>query len=112
MMSIDYAKGKFLIECPFSHNDLVRSMPNRRWRKGDRLWVAPAIKPNVKMIKRFVAEGNARASVECKKFLAEYVDVKPVSKSVGFPTWFNFKTKPRKKHMEVLNFAYGLPKPW
>ena len=109
MMSIDYAKGKFLIECPFSHNDLVRSLPNRRWRKSDRSWVAPAIKPNVKMVKRFVAEGNARASVECKKFLAEYVDVKPVSKSVGFPTWFNFKTKPRKKQMEVLNFAYGLP---
>lgn len=109
MMIIDYAKGKFLISCPFSHNDLVRSLPNRRWRKSDRLWVAPAIKPNVKMVKQFISESNARGSVECNKFLSEYVDAKPTSKSVGFPAWFNFKTKPRKKQMEVLNFAYDLP---
>ena len=109
MMIIDYAKGKFLISCPFSHNDLVRSLPNRRWRKSDRLWVAPAIKPNVKMVKQFISESNARGSVECNKFLSEYADAKPTSKSVGFPAWFNFKTKPRKKQMEVLNFAYDLP---
>ena len=61
------------------------------------------------MVKQFISESNARGSVECNKFLSEYVDAKPTSKSVGFPAWFNFKTKPRKKQMEVLNFAYDLP---
>jgi hypothetical protein len=84
-------------------------MPNRRWRKSDRVWVAPAIKPNVKMIKQFVAEGNAEITAECGEYLDGYIEARPNANSIGFPAWFNFKTQPRKKQMEVLNFAYDLP---
>lgn len=109
----DEAKGRFHIACPFYLNSLPKAIPNRRWDGKNKYWSAPAIRANVEFLsEKFgpsvaVFSDEARAAITSS--LQKYRQAQNAAKdnSPKFPSWYPFKTQPRKKQMEGLNKIYG-----
>ena len=101
--------AKFVLTVPFGMNEHVRGIPNRRFNPTKKVWTAPLIRVNVNF---FASLGNntlwtfskeARLAIDTA--IEEYKNGPPLSK--GFPDWYKFKTEPRIKQMDALNFSYG-----
>lgn len=115
---IEYAekKGRFEIECPMYMNELVRTIPNRRFNKSSKLWFAPGIRANVEHLSKMIVEkptlvrATPKAQAHIKNSMAEYAEkIKERRRQEDrFPVWYPFKTKPRKKQLEGLNKVFGL----
>lgn len=110
----DEAKGRFTVVCPFFFNSMAKSLPNRRWDGKRRCWFAPAIRANVTYLnEKFVptiAEFDPAAREQIDRRVIEYAQAQLMAKDTTpkFPSWYPFKTQPRKKQMEALNKVYGL----
>jgi SNF2 family DNA or RNA helicase len=109
----DKTKGRFLIMCPFHLNELTRDIPNRRWEAKNKYWTAPAIRANVEYINQYFTRATTDYTEEalaiidhCLKKYRQARDA-ALDNSPKFPTWYEFKTEPRKKQMEALNKVYG-----
>jgi len=109
----DAKTGRFLIACPFYLNSLPRGLPTRRWDGKNRHWTAPAIRANVQFIDNKFGPSvahfseRARDAIICLK--EKYATMEVERKSVKrFPSWYPFKTQPRKKQQEALDKGYGL----
>jgi SNF2 family DNA or RNA helicase len=109
----DKYKGRFIIMCPFSMNELAKNIPNRRWETRNKYWSAPAIRSNVE----YIHQSFTRSKTEYTEDALSYIETalkkyrqdrnKAADTSPKFPTWYEFKTKPRAKQMEALNKVYG-----
>lgn len=122
-MQVDFANGKFNIRCPFWANDLVRTLPDVRWSKKEKVWQAPLLRANVQRMTEIIATEGVDTTATAKKALADYSAKKQTEKKaadVGFPSWYPFRTKleradgsgfdefPIRAHqMKVLNKKYG-----
>lgn len=109
----DITKGRFMIACPFYLNSLAKSLPNRRWESKKKYWSAPAIRANIEHItKKFgtsVCEFSSEAQQAIDVAVEKYKQAKQAVRDTSpkFPSWYPFKTEPRKKQMEALNKVYG-----
>lgn len=106
---IDANLSQFMITCPFWANDQVRNLPNRRWMKAKRVWVAPIIRANVDHVERMISRGGTAVTEAAKNALATYHAERAASNDAnraGFPPWYQFKRKPRAHQMEALNKGY------
>lgn len=113
-VTYDETKGRFLIACPYYLNSLPKSLPNRKFEVKNKYWSAPAIRANVEhMVAKFgpsVCSFTPEAQAMLDSSLRRYKEAKALARdnSPKFPTWYPFKTQPRKKQMEALNKIYGL----
>ena len=100
----------FLIRCPFWANDLVASIPSRRWSKSKRAWAAPLTRKNAEHImEKLVRPGYADiddASIHAIDGLNAIIERR--SKTNGFPSWYKFKTEPRDHQRRAYEKLYGL----
>lgn len=107
-MVIDSDGKQFKIKCEFWANDLVRNLPNRRWSKSNRAWLAPIIRANVEHIEKLVTMSGVELTGAGQKVLAEYRSKSDVVPDVnGFPHWYPFKRPPRKHQIAALNKGYS-----
>lgn len=108
-MQIDFDAGKFLIRCPMWANDLVRNLPDRRWSKAKKAWVAPLLRLNAKHIGDLIGMAGVEATPAAKQALTNYRETvaKRKVESGGFPAWYKFKREPRKWQREALNKKWG-----
>lgn len=110
-MQIEYDRKNnwFLIKCGFEHNSIVTKMPDRRFRKGSRTWVAPALRRNV----RYMAQHMNNPQMYSEEALAVFnkkraeLDQKPKGEA-QFPAWFEFKNAPMKHQNIALSKFYPL----
>lgn len=92
-MQIDFAKGKFQIRCPMWANDLVRTLPDRRWSKSERAWVVPLLRQSVDGVRRLVVMPGVQTSDAARAALAGYEVKRPKVNGTAFPAWYKFRTK-------------------
>ena len=108
-INFDEKSNKFLIKCDPEYNNLIMGLPDRRFRKGSRVWAAPALKRNVQYMERHLNN----CSMYSKEALAKYnTCLKKLTKSPRgsnkFPEYFDFKTTPMNHQMEGLKKFYPL----
>ncbi len=106
------ATGKGLaISCPFWANDLVRDLPNRRWNRSARVWMVPLIKQNVERVLVIASNAGVEMTDGAKKAIDAYLAQASCARGAPgsqFPSWYKYKTEPRKHQAEALNKGYGL----
>jgi SNF2 family DNA or RNA helicase len=90
MIRIHFDKKRFEVQCPFHENDLVQALPNRRFNKGSKTWIVPAVRVNIEAIKSWP---DKYTSPEAEKFLAAY-SAKQWVKKEPFPLGYKYLTKP------------------
>lgn len=100
--TIDYEakRNQFVVKCPAYANGRVRDLPNRRWDSNNRVWRAPALMANARVLSmRFspqcftkIAEEKLRAMLDKKE-----PELRP------FPSTFPFKTEPMEKQRVALD---------
>lgn len=109
-MLIDYSKehNAFMIQCPLWANDLVRDIPSRRWNKSHRAWMVPVIRQNVDAVRKLSRLGGVTTDEKAVDAMGRYEDEcdRQASKSDGFPSWYKFKTEPRRHQAEALDKGY------
>lgn len=103
---------RFLIACPMWANDLLGSIPNKKWDKSRRMWSIPILKQNVDALRNVMRLGGVEVTDNAKKALAEYdAQIEAMGKrgSVGFPSWYRSKTYTPLPHQRPgLEKGYGL----
>lgn len=106
-VDFDSDKSLFVIQCPVWANDLVLSkVPNRRWSKPRRAWTTPLLKQNVAHIKELSTLAGVRLLPAAARAVSGYEKKKREHKADGFPSWYKFKTKPRKHQAAALAKIY------
>lgn len=109
----DKVKGRFLVMCPYTMNELAKNIPNRRWESRNKYWTAPAIRSNVEYMNQSFTRAKTDYSEEALNMidacLKKYRQTQAAARDTSpkFPPWYEFKTQPRKKQMEALNKIYG-----
>lgn len=110
-MNIDVVDGKFAITCPFWANDLLNSIPSKRWSKSKRAWMAPILKQDVAGIKALSTMAGVALTESARKAIEDH-DKKVIDfgkRNIGFPSWYKHKLyKPAYYQQEALDKAYGL----
>jgi superfamily II DNA or RNA helicase len=101
----DQKANKFVILCPFWANDALADMPTRRWDARHRCWRAPVVRANAEYIRDRLA---SLATVTPDAAAAIVRATAPAPRPTGFPSWYQFKTKPRQSQMDCLNKLWGL----
>lgn len=108
-LDFDHDLNKFIIRCPLWANDALNGLMSRRWSKPKRGWLVPAVKRNViflnKDLRGLGAEFTIEAEAAIADCMASYTKM-PIKRP--FPSWYKFKTKPRKHQEEAINAVYGL----
>lgn len=108
VIDVDDAGTIFIIRCPFWANELLRDMPSRRWNKKLNGHTGPIIRQNVEFIEKLAATAGVVKTEEAESALAAYWDKHgdPNNRGTGFPTWYKFKTEPRKHQAAAINKGY------
>jgi SNF2 family DNA or RNA helicase len=110
-MQINYeAKtNKFLIKCAYEHNTLVAGLPDRRFRKGSRVWAAPALRRNVEYLAKNINNPQYYSKEALDVFNQKRKEL--VQKPTGeksFPAWYDFKNPPMAHQKEGLEKFFPL----
>jgi hypothetical protein len=108
IITVDYNpdKRKFIVGAPPWLVERCRGLPNRRWNKTNKTWVAPLITRNVEYLQANFADAIWTDSA--RRACDELVASRKMVRRLGFPTWYKFKREPRKKQREALDNAYGM----
>lgn len=107
----DGGAATFMISCPPWCNEYLAGLPNRRWNKRARMWFVPMIRKNVDFLREGLMEpGYAEFTPKAKRAIKE-ATAKLAAPRVkgGFPSWYRFKTTPRKHQTRALEKLYPIP---
>ena len=98
-MIIDYdpSLGKFIVGCEFEELALVRGIPNRRYDKSRKLWIAGPTKSNVAYFNRLKVGFTEDAKGQIQNILDG-----PKFKHSILPEGFHFKKPPMSQQLEPL----------
>lgn len=109
-LNVDYdAKyDRFLISCPIWANDILRSLPSKRWNKKYRAWAMPPVKQNLEVLTTDLKDYTELTKAAANEILRLAQARQTVVVKSLFPTWYKFKTEPMPHQMEGLNHLYGL----
>lgn len=112
-MNIDYdkTKARFVIRCPIWANDVVNTLPSRKWNKPLRAWVAPLIRHNVPLIESMTKMGGVTTTPAAVAALKTYEEKEAqvrTGRGAGFPSWYAFKREPRKHQRRAIDKGYGV----
>jgi len=111
IINYDQKQNKFLIQCGFDENSIVMGMPDKRFRKGSRVWAAPALKRNIQYMEQRM-NNKSMFSPEAWEIYAtkrkELEERAPHVAGLHFPPWYEFKNKPMKHQDEALKKFYPL----
>jgi SNF2 family DNA or RNA helicase len=97
-VSIDYSKGKFLVQTPPQLASVARMIPNRRWDGRNRIWRANNIRGNREYLKRVFQRYNF-TDLAWEEVNA-IIERKPLK---DFPHSYEFKGTPYKHQLDALN---------
>jgi len=107
VVAMDSKKARMEIWCPIYMNDLVRGLPNRRFRPKTKTWIAPIIRSNAQYLLESCANNKHivyEAGVEDQ--LRSALTRKLWAKN-DFPGWYKFAGfDPMPHQMEALNKLY------
>lgn len=109
-MKIEYDKkaNLFVFTTTYGTSDssIVMGLPDRRFRKVSKKWVAPALRRNIEYMRRHINN----TTMYTPEALAVYNQPinQPVTK-VGFPSWYEYKTyQPMDHQKKTLNKAFSM----
>lgn len=104
-MQVKYDKDKnqFVIDCPFHMNQMVQALPDRKWNKSRKAWLAPALKRNILFMKNNYRDEFFEP--DALEVVKTYKEEKP--KTIGFPSWYPFKSEPMLHQRKGLDLAWG-----
>lgn len=111
-VSIDWDAdlSKFLIRCPFWANEHITRIPARRWLKPKGAWACPPTRRNEEFIRtELIGPGYAVLSDAARRVMEKIIDKTAAYRQREFPSWYKYKTSPRKHQVAALNKIYGLP---
>ncbi|QOI69772.1 superfamily II DNA or RNA helicase [Acinetobacter phage DMU1] len=110
-VTINPDEGKIFIYCNRAYNDVVRSLPNRRWLKSKECWQAPLIRANAQVIlDKFTRFSTFECSERALDKLREVASLNFVPQNLEkFPAWYKFKTNPFPHQLNALDFAWSRP---
>jgi len=111
-VSLNDIGDKFVIRCPMWANDLIRALPDRRWSKAQRAWIAPLLRKNAEHMDSLRKVEGVFFSPAADDALTKYLRQRAAVASKGedrvFPAWYPFKRKPRPHQMDAINKKYGM----
>ena len=108
-INYDSKTNKFLIECPFKYNQLVSGLPDRRFRKGSRVWAAPALRRNIQYMEQHINNPQFFSKEALQVFNQKRKELKQVPNGENqFPIWYDFKNTPMDHQKEGLNKFFPL----
>lgn len=99
--------NNFILWVPFNLTGYVRGLPSRRFSEREKTWTVPGIYRNITALAdmpKDVIEFNDLAMDAITRKRTEMRGKR--LDTIGFPTWYAFKTKPRPKQLEALNVVY------
>lgn len=108
-MTIHADGDKFVITCPIWANDLVRNLPDRRWSKAKKAWVASSLKQSLAAIETLSKQAGVhttRAAQELIKSASAETVLK--NKSYAFPAWYRHKVPPLAHQLEGQARLYSV----
>lgn len=110
-ITVTLEASKFHIYCPFSVNNLIRVLPNRRWSKPKGCWVAPILRRNVEAIEKLASVPGVNI-IYTKEARERIQEVKNNTNTIinreRFPMWYKFKGTPLPHQLEALDVTYSL----
>lgn len=113
-MRIDYNPKINCLEvvCNFAENSLIADLPNRKWQRSRKLWVANVLSQNINFLVTKMVSNTIPASCFTTGALEK---IRELSKqfalpcdSLPFPDWYPFKTKPFQHQLTALNQLWGI----
>lgn len=109
IINYDQKTNKFLIQANFDENSIVMGMPDRRFRKGSRVWAAPALKRNI----QYMAARMNNKSMYSPEAWAVYSGKRkeyeqPPMGEQQFPVWYDFKNSPMEHQDQALKKFFPL----
>jgi len=105
IIDFDTRTNKFTVSAPPWEVERCRGIPNRRWNKANRTWVAPLLMRNVEYLQQAFA--TAVWTDSARRACEGHRDARKI-KRLPFPSWYAFKREPRIKQREALNRAYNM----
>jgi len=106
-ITYDQDDGRMVVRLPIWANDLVRDMPSRRWAKSRQGWMVPVTRLNVEYIRDKVTP-YAMISPGALAAMDKLEEIVKLGPKIPFPTWYKFKTEPRRHQHAALAKGYGL----
>jgi SNF2 family DNA or RNA helicase len=96
-INFDAKTNKFLIQCSAEYNHLVMGLPDRRFRKGSRVWAAPALRRNVDYMAKHLSNPQMYSKEALAAFNSKRKETGEKPKGeLTFPAWYDFKNAPMK----------------
>lgn len=105
-VELESKTNKFLITCGPEHNAIVMGMPDRRFRKGSRVWAAPALRRNIEYMRKNMNNPQMYSKEALAIYNKSFSD--GTEARAGFPNWYKFKNEPMKHQINTMNKAFGL----
>ena len=96
--------GKFVADAPFIEIELLRRIPNRRFDKDRKIWIAGPTKTNVEYFRKT----GAGLTVDAQNMM-DSIKAGPKFKYGEIPGIFKFKTPPMSQQLEPLKRMVDLP---
>src|SRR3972149_1240643 len=99
VVDFDPKTNKFVVSCPLWLVEKCRAIPNRRWNKTNKTWIAPRLARNIQYLE--TAFADAIWTDGAKLAAAEYKDSRRISR-LPFPSWDVFKREPRAQQPQAI----------
>lgn len=97
--------GKFALRAGYEHIGLCQGIPSRRFMKATRTWAIPAVRLNcaylLTVFPERVWDADALAAARAT------VNARPIIESAPVPSWYKFKTTPRKYQQYAVQRAWS-----
>lgn len=108
-MHIDFEEksGMFVIDCAFHENKTVMAMPDRRFRKTSKKWVASSLRRNISYMSKNMADKSHYTPAAWAVFQSKLSLLKGPAAPVGMPSWYKFKNPPRDYQKHTMDKAFG-----
>jgi SNF2 family DNA or RNA helicase len=108
-VNYDAKANKFLIKCGPEFNALVMGLPDRRFRKGSRVWAAPALRRNVMYMAKHINNPQMFSQEALAIFNVRRAELQEKPKGENkFPVWYDFKNSPMPHQNDALHKYFPL----
>lgn len=104
-IELDERTGKLRVRCPVWANEVLEDLP-KSWSKAQKAWLVPVSTTAMEFLQRnLIGPGLASITNEALQVLKNTKP--PAWKTEGFPSWYKFKTQPRKHQKRAYKY-YGM----
>jgi len=107
MVKIHFKGTKFRINCGYHENDFPTSLPDVKWHKATKTWLANPTRLNVSTMHELIPKFKAIVSPEALQKISEVMEVKITTSDV-WPENYVFHRTPKPHQLDGVRFLYPI----